>query len=493
MKISTKLMISTLLILGFTLTSCFFLFSTSKTFNELSAANLKYDKNILAITDFRAASRQIVVEAYQSLYLSDGKKRVNFALAVEEAEDKLNKLKGSGVLVDGQSELLGMHFKELINRLTHSLDLQSINKQKEARQVMEGTIEIFFKKEYIGKISSILFSANLKNNEIQTSFDDTARKLSYLVPLESALMFLIVIIFFVPLTFSLRRKVGLILRSLNELDFKNNYFPTVLVDGQDEFSTIATHFNELTIKLRESKLHIEKQQQDLVNTSRLASLGEISAGIAHEINNPLAIIEGSIHLLTKFSNEPEKFASKIESINKSCLRISTIVNGLKKFSRSGDKVNFKSHSLSEIVKESMLLTEVKSKRHDTTITYECDINTHILCNEIEIEQVLINLINNSIDAVKNNADKWIKVSIFEEDKFLVLRVMDAGPGIPYAIQEKLFNPFFTTKIVGEGTGLGLSISKGILDEHLATITVVPNIQNTCFEIRFQKVEILHAA
>jgi C4-dicarboxylate-specific signal transduction histidine kinase len=112
----------------------------------------------------------------------------------------------------------------------------------------------------------------------------------------------------------------------------------------------------------------------------------------------------------------------------------------------------------------------------------------IVCDEVEIEQVLVNLINNGIDAVKDRQDKWVKITVFEEGNTVVMRVMDSGPGIPESVRAKLFDPFFTTKKVGEGTGLGLSITKGILDEHKATITVVADCPNTCFEIRFPKAE-----
>jgi len=110
----------------------------------------------------------------------------------------------------------------------------------------------------------------------------------------------------------------------------------------------------------------------------------------------------------------------------------------------------------------------------------------ILCNEIEIEQVLVNLINNAIDAVKDADKKSVEIHIQEDQEALVLRVSDSGSGVSESIESKIFDPFFTTKIVGEGTGLGLSITKGILDEHQATIALDRSSSNTCFEIRFKK-------
>lgn len=234
---------------------------------------------------------------------------------------------------------------------------------------------------------------------------------------------------------------------------------------------------------------LKSAEAQIIQTAKLASLGEMSAGIAHEINNPLAIILGSVGLLTKFAAQPEKLAAKIESIQKAAERIARIVRGLKKFSRSSDKGLYKNHALSKIVQEALVLTAAKSKQFDTPISCEIKTEALIYCDDVEIEQVLINLIHNAVDAVKNQNEKWVKIQVFEKDEQLVLQVADSGPGIPENIRSKLFEPFFTTKKVNEGTGLGLSISKGILDEHRASISILPTRPNTCFQLCFEKVEV----
>lgn len=98
----------------------------------------------------------------------------------------------------------------------------------------------------------------------------------------------------------------------------------------------------------------------------------------------------------------------------------------------------------------------------------------------------MNLLNNAIDAIRNTTAPWIKIELFEEQQQVVLRVLDSADGIPAAVEEKIFQPFFTTKPVGEGTGLGLSISKGILDQHGASIALNREVRGSCFEIRFPK-------
>jgi len=240
---------------------------------------------------------------------------------------------------------------------------------------------------------------------------------------------------------------------------------------------------DVTEKVR-MKQDLEIERTKSLRNAKLASLGEMSAGIAHEINNPLAIISGSASLILKMAADPEKLAAKVESIKKACDRIARIVSGLRKFSRSDEKPDLRTHELANIIKEALVLTDIKSKRHETPVWLDCSTRASIVCDEIEIEQVLVNLINNGIDAVKNLPEKWVRVTIFEDPTQVILQISDSGSGIPEKIRHRLFDPFFTTKGVGEGTGLGLSIAKGILDEHHATISVLAEAPHTCFEIRF---------
>ena len=239
---------------------------------------------------------------------------------------------------------------------------------------------------------------------------------------------------------------------------------------------------------------LEVERLKSIQSAKLASLGEMSAGIAHEINNPLAIIVSSLPLLSKFINDPAKFQSKIESIGRSAERIGKIVRGLKKFSRTSGETVRKSVVLAETVRESMVLLEGNLKRQSTSIVTDLRSESHILCDEVEVEQVIINLVNNAIDAVKDLPERWIKIALFEDGSSLVLQIRDSGHGIPPEVKRKLFQPFFTTKKVGEGTGLGLSIVKGILDDHGATIVLNECETHTCFELRFQRTgALIHAA
>lgn len=236
--------------------------------------------------------------------------------------------------------------------------------------------------------------------------------------------------------------------------------------------------------LAEENLRTERAMA--MQSAKLASLGEMSAGIAHEINNPLAIISGVIQGLDRYLENPEKFRKKVESIEKATNRISKIVTGLRKFSRTSNKNTIKPQLLNKIVEEALVLTGSKSRNNNVSVTLEASEDITLECDEIEIEQVLVNLINNAIDALKTTENSWVKVKIFQDDFSITLQVEDSGPGIPPHIREKIFQPFFTTKEIGEGTGLGLAIVKGIIEEHKGTISILEQHQNTCFEIRFNK-------
>lgn len=239
-------------------------------------------------------------------------------------------------------------------------------------------------------------------------------------------------------------------------------------------------------KLKEAKEMIKKERIKAVHNAKLASLGELSAGIAHEINNPLMAITCCSQSIKRNIHDSKKVLEHNEKINRSINRITKIINGLQKFSHSAQAVSYRPHHLSEIINESISLIQLKARKEKVKITYKNLSQNKTLCNEIEIEQVLINLLSNAIDATNSEIDRWIEIHSFDQNNNIILWIINSGIKIEDAISDRIFEPFFTTKPIGKGTGLGLSIVKGILDEHQATIEIKRNCPNTCFEIKFQK-------
>lgn len=255
-------------------------------------------------------------------------------------------------------------------------------------------------------------------------------------------------------------------------------------------SFVVTSFNDVS-----SFLKAEKERQSLeaklTESARLTSLGEMASGIAHEINNPLAIIKGKIHnLKTKLEKEEkidrEEFVSHLNVLNSTVDRIAKIIKGLRAFSRNAENDPFEKVVFSYVVNEAFDLSREKVKKLGIDLKVEVNENLLVECRPVQIGQVIVNLINNSIDAVSKIENKWISIVVSENKGLVRILFKDSGSGINEKVAGKMMDPFFTTKDVGKGTGLGLSISKGIIEQHNGTLQYLPSEANTCFEIIIPK-------
>ena len=241
---------------------------------------------------------------------------------------------------------------------------------------------------------------------------------------------------------------------------------------------------------RKQESMIRNQQMALLVQEKMSSLGEMAAGIAHEINNPLAIITGKASLMVdrirKGKSNLDEIQESFEKIEVTAARIARIVRGLRSFSRSGDKTPFEPVEIKKLIEEVVGLFRQRAYDLGIKLTVECPGGLLIMGRETELNQVLLNLLSNSMDAVKNLFDKWIKIEVTESEDFLVLQIIDSGKGISEEIGRRMMDPFFTTKTVGEGTGLGLSITKGIVESHLGSFSYVSEAPQTTFEIRLPR-------
>ncbi len=231
----------------------------------------------------------------------------------------------------------------------------------------------------------------------------------------------------------------------------------------------------------------EKNRLKLVNSARMAILGEMAGGIAHEVNNPLAIIQGlSQQVVFKANTSPltnEFVLEKIEKILQNTQRIVKIIKGLRAFARDSDNEPLQMYTAKELVEDTLNLCQERARKrnielilphHYPEISFEC--------HPTQISQVLFNLISNSYDAISELPEKWIKIEVLKHPQFFEVLVTDSGNGIPIELHSKILMPFFTTKDVGQGTGLGLSTSKGLIDQHNGVLKIDTNCKNTRFVI-----------
>lgn len=227
-------------------------------------------------------------------------------------------------------------------------------------------------------------------------------------------------------------------------------------------------------------------EAQLYQNSKLAALGEMASGVAHEINNPLSIIIGKASLLTDQINKPtwnrEKIIQDIEKIEKTSLRISKIIKGLTAFSRNSEQDSYAVVPVKQVIEDTLSLVNEKFKYRGIDVIVDCPTELALECNATQIGQVLMNLLINSYDAIKRFEKKWIKLEVKSNGSRVTILVSDSGDGISTKIAEKIMQPFFTTKSVGEGTGLGLSLSKGLIESHSGSLMYLPTTKHTTFQI-----------
>lgn len=279
--------------------------------------------------------------------------------------------------------------------------------------------------------------------------------------------------------------------------------PTVLIPLDPNILEIGIKFHAInstiyfllsTAGFSAMNYHFEKKleanEMQILQSNKLASLGEISGGIAHEINNPLSIIIGRAELLKSKLDQnnitTEFLSSNLMSILQTARRIAKVVYGLKKFARASEKEPRSDHQLIDIVNDTLILTQEKLKSQGIDVITQGVENTTVYCNSLQLSQVLYNLISNSAEHMKALSEKWIRIEVKHMKSFVEILVIDSGQGIPKKVAARIMEPFFTTKDIGKGTGMGLSISHGIIQQEGGELRYDPNYPNTTFVIRLPK-------
>lgn len=275
--------------------------------------------------------------------------------------------------------------------------------------------------------------------------------------------------------------------------FWNRLSITPVTDDRDN----VTHY----VGVQQDITEMREKENELRESEKLAAIGEMAAGLMHEINNPNAFIKGNIDFLEKgweriseslddIESEEvsyifEEIDDTLDAVHKGTERIENIVNKVKLFSRrKSSPSDYKTFNPVPIIDSAIEMVESDNKEvlnfdpDEVSLTHE----PLVKADPDELKQVVTNLVENALDAISNSKAPVVEIDLRTRENKLILSVADNGPGIPEDVKNKIFDPFFTTKETGKGTGLGLSIVKGIVERAGGEITVNSSSDGTEFQI-----------
>ena len=283
-------------------------------------------------------------------------------------------------------------------------------------------------------------------------------------------------------------EIILLTKSGIAIPFSTNLSP--LMDSQHQIRGMIIVACDLREK-KQMQTELANEKAIVLQSAKLAALGEMAAGIAHEINTPLTVIQllgdKIKRICTKSPIDLVKIDESLGSLNNTIGRIAKIIQGLRTFARNDKAAPHEDVPISKIIDDTLILCQEKCKKMGVEVIVDNVPEAAIIHgSSVQLSQVFLNLISNAIDANAATSNPWIKFSVTLKGNRVEIRITDSGPSIPPHVAAKLFHPFFTTKEVGKGTGIGLSISKNIIDAHQGTIGLDTNSPHTCFVIILPK-------
>jgi C4-dicarboxylate-specific signal transduction histidine kinase len=247
-----------------------------------------------------------------------------------------------------------------------------------------------------------------------------------------------------------------------------------LEDSRKAMIHIMGDLRETTAEMERREHELREKQEQLVQAGKLATLGELTTGVAHELNNPLnnigLFVGNMIDRVRAGEEDLDRVIEDLERVVEQVQKATEIITHLRTFGRAAP-VSLEPVAVQEVIDRALSLVQeqLRLRQISTTLDFLPE-SPVVLGNAIQLEQVFINLLTNARDALEVSELKEVHIACsVGEDVVVVFR--DTGPGIPDGLEQRIFDPFFTTKDVGSGTGLGLSITYGIVQEHGGEITV----------------------
>jgi C4-dicarboxylate-specific signal transduction histidine kinase len=239
---------------------------------------------------------------------------------------------------------------------------------------------------------------------------------------------------------------------------------------------IMGDLRDTTIEVKRREQELRDKQEQLVQAGKLATLGELTTGVAHELNNPLnnigLFVGNAVDLVEFGAADKGHIVREMERAMQQVRKATEIISHLRTFGRAAP-FSLDPVSLRAVLMQALSLMQEQLRLRDIRVTVDLGAEEPVvLGNPLQLEQVFINLLTNARDAVADSARKAIRISVAVGPQAVDIAFADTGPGIPPGLERRIFDPFFTTKEVGQGTGLGLSITYGIIKDLGGTISVV---------------------
>ena len=248
-----------------------------------------------------------------------------------------------------------------------------------------------------------------------------------------------------------------------------------LGDSRKAMIHIMGDLRETTQEMERREHELRDKQEQLVQAGKLATLGELTTGVAHELNNPLnnigLYVGNVIDRIRLGEDDAEPLVSDLEKAMEQVRKATEIISHLRTFGRAA-RVSIEQVDDDDVIERSLLLVHEQLRLRGIEVELElCPDELLVVANPIQLEQVFINLLTNARDALADSKRKTIRIASSRDGEKIRIAFSDTGPGIPLELQQRIFDPFFTTKEVGTGTGLGLSITYSILKEYGGEISV----------------------
>jgi len=248
-----------------------------------------------------------------------------------------------------------------------------------------------------------------------------------------------------------------------------------LEDSRKAMIHIMGDLRETTAEMQRREQELRDKQEQLVQAGKLATLGELTTGVAHELNNPLnntgLFVGNAIDLIELGATDKGQIVRELRHAMQQVGKATEIISHLRTFGRAAP-VSREPISLRQVIERALSLMREQLRLREIEVAVDLGPDEPVVVgNPIQLEQVFINLLSNARDAMADSPLKAIRISDSVGPEGVEVALADTGPGIPPGLERRIFDPFFTTKEVGKGTGLGLSITYGIVKEHGGTISV----------------------